>query len=105
MRNKIGVIAALAAITARVGLPDGATAGGVDPTVVILQDRCEYYMNIDDRAVLQLELENLLELRPDDPCIPLIIDLLGGGPLAELVAAQAAENQPVIVSPDQNQAY
>lgn len=105
MRKKIGVIAAFAAMTARIGIPDGASAGGVDPTIAMLQDKCDYYIGITDRSVLQRELEQLLELRPDDPCIPLIIDLLGGGPLAELVASQAPEDQPVFVLPDQSQAY
>ncbi|WP_147450710.1 hypothetical protein [Rhodophyticola porphyridii] len=80
MRTKMGVIAALAAITARVGVPDGAyaqDAGDID-------QRCNFYAEIEDRSLLQQELERLLELRPEDPCISFLVDRLGGGPIAEI---------------------
>lgn len=80
MRSKIGVIAALAAITARVGIPDGAYAQDAGD----IAERCEYYAQIEDRSVLQAELEALLALRPEDPCVSFVVDLLGGGPVAEI---------------------
>ncbi|MCE0505452.1 MULTISPECIES: hypothetical protein [unclassified Roseivivax] len=79
MRSKLSVVAALAAMSTRIGLPDSALA----QEAIELRDRCETYLEIDDRGILLNELENLLELDPDDPCIPFLVDLLGGSPLAQ----------------------
>lgn len=81
MRKKFGVLAALAAVTAKVGIAGGAHAQEAED----FQLRCELYQDIEDRNALQAELEQLIELRPEDPCIGFIVDLLGGSPLAQLL--------------------
>lgn len=80
MRSKVGVVAALAAMSVRIGIPDAAMAQYVED----YDERCERYELIEDRALLQQELEELLELDPDDPCVPFLLGLLGGGPVAEI---------------------
>lgn len=56
-----------------------APGGGLVDTV----QRCDYYQQVD-RATLQSLLDELLENSPSDECIPYIVDLLGGAPLAEV---------------------
>jgi hypothetical protein len=83
MRRTTSAIAALAIIAARTGLPVEAQILVDDAD--LLEQRCEVYRQIEDRATLLAELEALLELRPDDPCIDLIVGQLGGASVAEIL--------------------
>lgn len=84
MDRKISAIAALAVITTKVGIPFGAYA----QEAFELEERCQIYEEIEDPSILQAELELLLDLRPDDPCISFLVERLGGGPLAEIPPEQ-----------------
>lgn len=87
MNRKIGIVGALAAITIRLGLPDVAYSQELDTRAEALKKlefRCEVYRKINDRSVLQLELEQLLLLNPDDECVDYIVGLLGGAPVASI---------------------
>jgi hypothetical protein len=78
MSAKIGVVAAMAAMAVRVGIPDVAYAH----ERIAFERQCEIYKNIDDRSELQSELERLLRIDPDDQCVGVIVGLLGGSPVA-----------------------
>lgn len=98
MNKKFGALIALAAMTAKIGLPDAALA---QETENFLQ-QCEYISEIQtDRTALQRELELLLDNSPEaltcrfdtpdelreecaNQCVSLIVSLLGGTPVAEL---------------------
>jgi hypothetical protein len=87
MNKKLGIVAALAAITLRMGVPDAAFSQDADArtaALINLNIRCEAYKNISDRSVLQQELEKLLFLNPDDECVDYIVGLLGGAPVASI---------------------
>ncbi len=98
MKKSIGTLVALAAISAKIGLPDAAMA----QEITDLTEQCDYIWDIrDDRTALQRELDLLLgespqslscrfdtpeELRQtcQDQCIGLIVSLLGDSPVAQL---------------------
>lgn len=82
MKTRTSALGALAILTAQAGLP--ANAQGAADTAASIEERCEIYRNIDDRAALLLELERLLDEFPEDPCVDVIVALLGGNPVAEL---------------------
>jgi mannose/fructose-specific phosphotransferase system component IIA len=85
MRKTTSAIAALAVIVTRLGLP--AEAHTLVDEALLVEERCEFYRTLDDRTQLLTELEQLLELNPDDSCIPFLVDLLGGSTVAEVLAA------------------
>ena len=64
-------------------------------------ERCEAYSEMG-RGELQSVLEDLLQNRPDDACIPFVVDLLGGTPIA-----QVESNNPsnVLVLSTNQEAY
>lgn len=79
-RRSIGVISALSIVFAQAGVSPSALA----QEAIDLEQRCSYYRSLEDRGQLQTELEDLIRRNPGDECIPLIVDLLGPGPLAEV---------------------
>ena len=81
MKNSGKLLLALAvALKASGGHVAAGTFVGDDLASVV--HRCAYYSELD-RMELQTVLEQLLENDPDDDCIPFVVDLLGGSPLAE----------------------
>jgi hypothetical protein len=106
MKKSVGTLVALAAITAKVGMPDAALAQEVSD----LAQQCEYiWDNREDRNALQRELDLLLGQSPDalscrfdtpaelrqsceEQCISLIVALLGDTPVAQLPEPPDAYN-------------
>lgn len=81
MRARFEVLIALVLITARATSPGVAIAQVENE----LRAQCEEWWEMrDDRPALQLELERLLELDPNNICIGFIADLLGGTPIAQV---------------------
>ncbi|MBS8225592.1 hypothetical protein [Vannielia litorea] len=78
IKSKLGVVAAMAAMATRIGMPDASLAQEAQD---VLQ-RCEMYQEINDRSELQRLLEDLLERQPDDPCIDYLAGLLGSTTVA-----------------------
>lgn len=83
MKNKISLLSALALVTAQVGAP--ASAIERDATTIFLQ--CDYFYSISDRILLQNELGILLALDPNNECIDVIVQMLGGSPNALIPVA------------------
>lgn len=106
MKKSVGTLIALAAITAKVGMPFAAIAQEIDE----LAQQCEYIWDIrGDRSALQRELDLLLGESPEalscrfdtplelrdscqEQCIGLIVSLLGDTPVAELPGPPDAYN-------------
>jgi hypothetical protein len=80
MKHKLGVISALAIVASSAG----ATAPVLSQQSSDMVSQCERYMQIEDRALLQLELSELLARDPNNDCIDQIVLLLGGSPLAQV---------------------
>ncbi len=78
MANKITAISALTFLITHVGITPTALAHDA----VLAQEQCEDVLNSGDRSALQHQLELLLDEHPNHNCIPLIVGLLGGSPLA-----------------------
>lgn len=78
MTNKVTAITALTFLVTHVGFTSSAFAHQAQ----ILERECEEILRIEDRSVLQQQLELLLDQNPSHECIPLIVGLLGGAPLA-----------------------
>ena len=71
----------------------GAHAGAfIGDDLANIVHRCAYYTELD-REELQGVLEELLENRPNDDCIPFIVDLLGGAPLAQILSDTASTSE------------
>ncbi len=80
MANKITVISALTFLVTHVGITPTALAH----EAVLAEEQCEALLNSGDRSALQQQLELLLDEDPNHNCIPLIVGLLGGSPLASV---------------------
>lgn len=80
MANKITVISALTLLVTHVGISPTALAHAA----VLAEEQCEALLNSGDRTALQQQLELLLDEDPNHNCIPLIVGLLGGSPLASV---------------------
>jgi len=80
MASKVTVISALTALVTQVGIPPTALAHDA----VLAEQQCQELLDTGDRTALQQQLELLLNDHPDHSCIPLIVGLLGGPPLASV---------------------
>lgn len=89
MSRKIGVVSALSALAVGAGVPHVALTGGIEA----IDQRCEEILQIRDRSILQSQLELLLELNPDDPCIPLLVSVLGASAIAQVPPTQIPPTQ------------
>jgi hypothetical protein len=83
MNNRLNLAAALALVTAQVSSP--ASAHEVDLTSILLQN-CDRIDTMFDREELQAELLLLLAMDPNNDCIDLIVQKLGGSPVAQISA-------------------
>ena len=100
---------ALTMITAKA---TGGAFGGsfIGDDLASVVHRCAYYTELE-RDDLQIVLEELLANRPDDDCIPFIVDLLGGAPIAQIVENNSEdpfrgiEELPEVLSTDSEVPY
>ncbi|PCJ10634.1 MAG: hypothetical protein COB16_01150 [Rhodobacteraceae bacterium] len=80
MGNKITVISALTFLVTHVGIAPTALAH----EAVLLEQQCQTLLETGNRSALQQQLELLLDNDPGHFCIPLIVGMLGGSPLASV---------------------
>jgi hypothetical protein len=80
VKRKIGVVSALAVLATNVGMSTPVLSQETYASLAA----CEAYMQMGDRAILQEELARLLVADPNNICIDLIVDLLGGSPVAQV---------------------
>ena len=99
MTNKVTVITALTFLITHVGFTPSALAHQAQ----VLEGECEGVLGIKDRSILQQQLELLLDQNPSHECIPLIVGLLGGAPLASAfddVRLPASDNDDTFAKDD-----
>ena len=84
MKRQVGVLSALAVVAANVGIATPAFS----QTAASVTAQCEIYRQMGDRAALQAELATLLAIDPTNVCIDVIVDILGGSPVAQVVTPQ-----------------
>lgn len=73
-------IYALAVVAHQVGMVPSASA----QEAIIRDERCEYLLGIEERWVLLEELEELIDNDPDNPCVPMLIGMLGKQPVGQI---------------------